>query len=152
MKFARGQTTQLAFIVGHSLSCMPAYCQPLVYTETLMVRDNSQLISLQTALHGGVHHIHIVRPSSSLRWQHKCRRRLQGSEMHLYHYEDLLRSPFHHLQRGEQHDGGHRRKEQLIYQQLANHSCPACWPLRQDVCLQELQQGIMKISGREISH
>lgn len=69
--------------------------------------------------------------------------------MHLYDYKDLVRTPFHHLQSGKQHDGGHRRKEQLIYQQLANHSCPARWPLWQYVCLQELQQGTLNISGGE---
>ena len=73
----------------------------------------------------------------------------EGLEMHLYDCKDLVRTSLHHLQSGKEHNGGHRRKEQLIYQQLANNSCPAGRPLWQYVCLQELQEGTLNVSGGE---
>lgn len=53
-------------------------------------------------------------------------------------HRNLLRSPLHHFQRCEQHDGGDRREQQLVNEQLADHCCPAGRPFWQNACLQEL--------------
>lgn len=110
IKFASGHTAQFAIMVGRSFSCALSTVQTLFASRPAGLYDAAPLDE-----------------------GHEC-----WSRPRLEHGGDELWRALHGLQRREEQDGGHRREQQLVHQQLGDHRAAAGGPLGKDVRLQKL--------------
>lgn len=115
MKLARGHTTQLAFIVGHSFSCKDVGSERPPFTPFLAS------VALDT----------LTRHSQS---REAFTEELAGGGTCLNDERYLLGCALHGFQGSKEHDGGDWRKQQLVHQQLADDCRPAGRPLWQYAC------------------